>query len=135
MQGTVRSFTPGASAAPSPAATSITVTLGTTATITQTVKATSAAAVVGKCATAIGTANSTGAIAARSIAISAPTASGCTRAGFGGRGVRWRVRRFWWRVRRFWHGYHQWLDVDAARRAGSSPRWPWWPPSWWRAVR
>ena len=57
-----------------------------TATITQTVKASSAAAVVGKCATAIGTADSTGAIAARSIAISNPTASGCTRTGRGGFG-------------------------------------------------
>lgn len=73
-----------ASAAPA-SPTTITVTLGTSATVTQTVSATSAAAVVGQCATAIGPANDVGAITAKSITISTPGPTGC-RAGFGGRG-------------------------------------------------
>jgi len=73
-----------ASAAPA-SPTTITVTLGTSATVTQTVAATSAAAVVGQCATAIGPANNVGAITAKSITISTPGPTGC-RTGFGGRG-------------------------------------------------
>jgi hypothetical protein len=43
--------------------------------------------VVGQCATAIGTANSAGAITAKSITISTPGPTGCS-AGFGGFGGR-----------------------------------------------
>jgi hypothetical protein len=75
--------TAGSSTPPSP--TTITVTLGATATVTETVPATSAAAVVGQCARAIGPANSTGTITAKSITISKPGSGGCNT-GFGGRG-------------------------------------------------
>ena len=78
----------GASATPASPST-ITVTLPASATVTQTVPATSAAAVVGQCARAIGPANSTGAITAKSITISKPGAGGCNTGfgGFGGRGT------------------------------------------------
>ena len=59
------------------------VTLTSTTTFTQRTTASSTDLAVGKCATAIGTADSTGAVTARSITISTPGASGCT-AGFGG---------------------------------------------------
>jgi hypothetical protein len=65
----------------------ITLTLPASAAVTQTVAATSATAVVGKCATAIGQANSAGAITANSIMISTPGPTGCS-AGFGGFGGR-----------------------------------------------
>jgi len=54
-------------------------------TVTETVAASSSAAAVGKCATAIGTADDRGDIAATSISISDPGPTGC-RAGFGGFG-------------------------------------------------
>jgi hypothetical protein len=75
----------GAPASPS----TITITLGSSATVTQTVPATSAAAVVGQCARAIGPANSTGTITAKSITISKPGPNGCNTGfgGFGGRGT------------------------------------------------
>jgi hypothetical protein len=77
----------GPSATGSPAsASTITITLGSSATVTQTVPATSAAAVVGQCARAIGPANSTGSITAKSITISKPGPNGCNT-GFGGRGA------------------------------------------------
>jgi hypothetical protein len=63
----------------------ITVSLGSSATVTQTVSATSSAAVVGQCARAIGSANSVGTITERSITISKPGPNGCNT-GFGGRG-------------------------------------------------
>ncbi len=47
--------------------------------------ATASALKVGQCITAIGTANSIGAVAARSIRVSQPGPSGCV-SGFGGRG-------------------------------------------------
>jgi hypothetical protein len=72
----------GASPTPSAAATAITVTVPSSVSVTQTVAATSAAAVVGKCATAIGKTNTRGDLAATTITISTPTAAGC-RAGFG----------------------------------------------------
>jgi hypothetical protein len=75
--------TAGSSTPPSP--TTITVTLGASATVTETVPATSAAAVVGQCARAIGPADVTGTITAKSISISSPGPNGC-RIGFGGRG-------------------------------------------------
>jgi len=85
LTGVLRGGQNAASTPASPA--TITVTLGTSATVTQTVSATSAAAVVGQCATAIGPANDVGAITAKSITISAPGPTGC-RAGFGGFGGR-----------------------------------------------
>ena len=75
-----------ATGSPTPASpTTITITLGPSAAVTQTVTATSAAAVVGRCARAIGPANSVGTITAKSITISTPGPGGC-RTGFGGRG-------------------------------------------------
>jgi hypothetical protein len=73
----------GSTTPASPAA--IAVTLGAAATVTQTLVATSAAAVVGQCARANGSANSVGTISAKSITISAPGADGCNSR-FGGRG-------------------------------------------------
>jgi hypothetical protein len=81
---------PGATGSGAPASPStITITLGSSATVTQTVPATSAAAVVGQCARAIGPANSTGTITAKSITISKPGPNGCNTGfgGFGGRGT------------------------------------------------
>jgi len=83
--GVLREARSVASAAASPAVTTITVTLASTTTVTQTVLTTSAAAVVGRCATALGKADDRGDIAAMSIAISTPGPTGC-RAGFGGFG-------------------------------------------------
>ena len=85
VKGVLRSGLGAAGSTTAPAPTTITVTMPASATITQTVATTSAAAVVGKCATAIGTTNSVGAINARSITISTPGPNGCTTAGFGGR--------------------------------------------------
>ena len=56
-----------------------------TTTYTTTQTGTAAAIVVGQCARATGTADSTGAIAAKSLTISAPTNGTCT-SGFGFRG-------------------------------------------------
>lgn len=84
VKGTLRNG-PGAASAATPATPiTITVTLPASATVTQTVPATSAAAVVGQCARVIGPANSVGAITAKSITISKPGVNGC-RTGFGGR--------------------------------------------------
>ena len=84
LQGVLRNGQNAPGNATPPAPTAITVTLGASSTVTQTVPATSAAAVVGQCASAIGTANSTGSITARSITVSSPGPNGC-RSGFGGR--------------------------------------------------
>jgi hypothetical protein len=81
VNGVLREGRPAAGAA-APTAAPITVTLASTTTVTTTVAATSAAAVVGQCASALGTANTQGAIAATSITISTPGANGC-RTGFG----------------------------------------------------
>ena len=59
----------------------VTLTAGTTFAERQTAAATDLA--VGKCASAVGAADSTGAVTARTITISAPGPDGCT-AGFGG---------------------------------------------------
>jgi hypothetical protein len=84
VKGTLRNG-PGVASAATPATPiTITVTLPASATVTQTVPATSAAAVVGQCARVIGPANSVGAITAKSITISKPGANAC-RTGFGGR--------------------------------------------------
>ena len=85
VKGVLRSGQRAAGSTTPAAPTTITVTLPASAIITQTVAATSAAAVVGKCAIAIGTANSVGAINAKSITISTPGPSGCNVGGFGGR--------------------------------------------------
>ena len=87
VSGVLRSGARATGTPTAPTASTITVTLPASATVTQTVAATSAAAVVGKCATAIGPANSTGAITAKSITISTPGPTGCS-AGFGGFGGR-----------------------------------------------
>ena len=84
VHGVLRSGQRAAGTTGSAAPTTITVTLGAAATVTETVAASSAAAVVGRCASVIGTANSVGAISARSITISTPGPNGC-RGGFGGR--------------------------------------------------
>jgi Domain of unknown function (DUF5666) len=65
--------------------TSVTVITTAASTYLKTVTATPSALKVGLCITAVGTANSIGAIAARSIRISQPGPSGCVT-GFGGRG-------------------------------------------------
>jgi hypothetical protein len=85
VKGVLRSGQRAAGSSTPPAPTTITITLPASATITTTVAATSAAAAVGKCAIAIGTANSVGAISARSITISTPGPNGCNAGGFGGR--------------------------------------------------
>jgi hypothetical protein len=85
VKGVLRSGQNAAGSATPPAPTTISITLPASATVTQTVAATSAAAVVGKCAIAIGTANSAGAINAKSIPISTPGPNGCNAGGFGGR--------------------------------------------------
>jgi Domain of unknown function (DUF5666) len=65
--------------------TSITVITTSASTYLKTVTASASALKVGLCVTAVGTANSIGAVAARSIRISQPGPSGCV-SGFGGRG-------------------------------------------------
>jgi hypothetical protein len=78
---------PTTSAPATPAATTLSVTLGTAATVLRTVPATSAAAVVGKCALAMGKADSAGTVVATSITVSTPGPNGCARfGGFGGAG-------------------------------------------------
>jgi hypothetical protein len=64
-------------------ASSVVVTLTSTTTFTQRTTAAASDLAVGKCATAVGTADTTGAVTARSITISTPGANGCTT-GFGG---------------------------------------------------
>ena len=65
--------------------TSVTVITNSASKYLKTVTATASALKVGQCITAIGTTNSIGAVAARSIRISQPGPSGCV-SGFGGRG-------------------------------------------------
>ncbi len=83
VDGVLRNGPSPAGSATPPAPSTITVTLDAAATVTETVAATSAAAVVGQCASAIGPADSVGAITAKSITITAPGPNGC-RTGFGG---------------------------------------------------
>ncbi len=81
-----RTFTGGASGSSGSAATTNkTITLASTTTITEDETATSTAVVVGKCASAQGTADSSGAVTATSVAITNPVNGACT-AGFGGFG-------------------------------------------------
>jgi hypothetical protein len=61
---------------------SVVVTLTSTTVFTERQSAAATDLAVGKCATAVGTADSTGAVTARSITISTPGANGCTT-GFG----------------------------------------------------
>ncbi|HEY7103210.1 MAG TPA: hypothetical protein VH573_16370 [Mycobacteriales bacterium] len=70
--------------AATPTSGPVTVTLGSSASVLRTVKATGADAKVGTCAVATGKADSSGAVAATAIALSAKAANGCT-GGFGGR--------------------------------------------------
>jgi hypothetical protein len=72
-------------AASSGTATDITVITTSASKYLKTVTASASALKVGLCITAVGTANSIGAVAARSIRISQPGPSGCVT-GFGGRG-------------------------------------------------
>ena len=65
--------------------TSVTVITNSASKYLKTVSATASALKVGQCITAIGTTNSIGAVAARSIRVSQPGPSGCV-SGFGGRG-------------------------------------------------
>jgi hypothetical protein len=83
-----RTRTPGSAGAASPGTsttTSVTVITNSASKYLKTVSATASALKVGLCVTAIGTPNSIGAVAARSIRISQPGPSGCVT-GFGGRG-------------------------------------------------
>jgi hypothetical protein len=66
--------------------TSITVTTSATTKYLKTVTAGPSALKVGQCITAVGTPNSIGAVAARSIRISQPGPNGCV-SGFAGRGA------------------------------------------------
>jgi Domain of unknown function (DUF5666) len=68
-----------------PSTTSVTVIANASTTYTETVSAKPSALKVGQCITALGTANSIGAIAAKSIRVSPPGPSGCTTS-FAGRG-------------------------------------------------
>lgn len=72
----------------SQAARDVTVTTDSATVITEQRTATAAALQVGKCISAAGTTDATGAVAATRIAISSPTANGCTATfgRFGGRG-------------------------------------------------
>jgi hypothetical protein len=85
LKGILRQGRGAAGSTATPAPATVVVTLGPSATVTRTVAATSAAAVVGQCARATGPATSTGTIKARSITVSPPGATGC-RQGFGGNG-------------------------------------------------
>ena len=67
------------------ATSSVVITLTASTTYTERTSATAADLAVGKCATAIGTADSTGAVTARSITLSHPVSGSCTT-GFGGFG-------------------------------------------------
>ncbi len=68
------------------AVSSVAVTLTPSTTFTERATAASSNLAVGKCANAIGTADSTGAVTARSIVISTPGANGCTTGFEGFRG-------------------------------------------------
>jgi Domain of unknown function (DUF5666) len=74
-----------ASTSTSTSTTSVTVTATAATKYLKTITAAPSALKVGQCITALGTANSIGAIAARSIRISQPGPTGCVT-GFGGRG-------------------------------------------------
>ena len=65
---------------------SVVVTLTSSTTFTERSAASASDLAVGKCANAIGTASSTGAVTARSIVISTPGANGCTTGFEGFRG-------------------------------------------------
>jgi Domain of unknown function (DUF5666) len=75
----------GSTGSASASTTSMTVTATAATKYLKTITAAPSALKVGQCITALGTANSIGAIAARSIRISQPGPTGCVT-GFGGRG-------------------------------------------------
>jgi Domain of unknown function (DUF5666) len=81
--GSTAPSTPPTTAAP----TNITVTLASSTTFTETVTATAASLAVGDCVMATGSTNSTGAVAASVVRITATAGQTCT-AGFGGGGGR-----------------------------------------------
>jgi hypothetical protein len=84
-----RTFGPGTGASPSASAgttTNKTVTLTSATKITTVQSATAAAATVGRCVTAQGTTDSTGAVTATTIAVTDPVNGQCTT-GFGGFGA------------------------------------------------
>jgi hypothetical protein len=85
VQGRNRAAGSVGSTSTSTSTTSVTVTTTAATTYLKTITAAPSALKVGQCITAVGTANSIGAIAARSIRISQPGPSGCVT-GFGGRG-------------------------------------------------
>ncbi len=72
-----------ATASPSPTTTDKTVSVAATTTISATQSATASAVVVGKCATVRGTADSSGAVTATSVAITTPTNGQCGAGRFG----------------------------------------------------
>jgi hypothetical protein len=84
VQGRNRAAGSGGSTG-STSTTSVTVTTTAATKYLKTITAAPSALKVGQCITALGTANSIGAIAARSIRISQPGPTGCVT-GFGGRG-------------------------------------------------
>ena len=89
LQGGARggaSARPTASPTASPTPTTVTVTLASATTYAQTQVVASSALAVGQCVTALGQPNDIGVVAARSIAIRAAGANGCTN-GFGRRGA------------------------------------------------
>lgn len=84
--GRARGTTPSAAPTATPAASAITVTLGSSVPVLAGAAATGADAKVGLCATATGKADTTGTVAATAIALSPKGAAGCTArlGGFGG---------------------------------------------------
>lgn len=79
VQGVARGSTP---------AVTTTVTVSSSTTYTKTTSATSAALAVGECVAAVGPSDDTGAVTAKTIAISKPGKNGCTFGFGGGRGFR-----------------------------------------------
>lgn len=70
------------------AAQTTAVVANSSTSFTQTVTATSSALAVGDCVAAVGPSDDTGAVTAKTIAVSKPGPNGCTLGGFGGRGFR-----------------------------------------------
>lgn len=79
VQGVARGSTP---------ATTTTVTVNSSTTYTKTQSATSSAMAVGDCVAAVGPSDDTGAVTAKTIAVSKPGKNGCTFGFGGGRGFR-----------------------------------------------
>jgi hypothetical protein len=93
VSGTLRSGgrfggSPGATPSAAPTASAVTVTIGSSVSVLTSAAGTGADVKVGTCATAIGKADTTGTVAATSIALSPKGADGCAArfGGFGGLG-------------------------------------------------